>query len=69
MSQSFFSLGFLSHYFLWKLSAICGYKGYLYLYVFGMRRVSFSKIELAGGLASRLDLAVSSSREEIERLD
>ena len=50
-----FSLGFLSQYSLWKLSIFLGYVGYLYLCVFGMRRVSFSKIELAGGLASRLD--------------
>ena len=55
MSQSFFSLEFLSQYSLKKLSTICGCKGYLYLYVFGMRKVSFSKIELAGGLALRLD--------------
>ena len=63
MSQSCFSLRFLSQYSLWKLSIFRGYEGYLYLCVFGMRRVSFSKTELAGGLASRLDWAVSSSRE------
>ena len=68
MSQSFFSLGFLSQYSLWKLSIFCGYEGYLYLCVFGMRRVSFSKTELAGGLASRLDWAMSSSRELTEWL-
>ena len=33
MSQSCFSLGFLSQYSLWKLSTFCGYKGYLYLCV------------------------------------
>ena len=66
MSQSCFSLGFLSQYSLWKLSIFCGYEGYLYLCVFGMRRVSFSKIELAGGLASRLDWVTSSSRKLIE---
>ena len=43
MSQSCFSLGFLSQNSLWKLSIFRGYEGYLYLYVFGMRRVSFSK--------------------------
>ena len=69
MSQSCFSLGFLSQYSLWKLSTIRGYKGYLYLYVFGMRRVSFSKIELAGGLASRLDWTTSSNRKVTERPD
>ena len=69
MSQSYFSLGFLSQYSLWKLSNFCGYKGYLYLCVFGMRRVNFSKTELAGSLASRLDWAASSSRELTERPD
>ena len=69
MSQFCFSLGFLSQYSLRKLSTIHGYKGYLYLYVFGMRRVSFSKTELAGDLASRLNWAASSSREVIEWLD
>ena len=36
MSQSFFSLGFLSQNSLWKLSTIRGYKGYLYWCVFGL---------------------------------
>ena len=66
MSQSCFSLGFLSQYSIWKLSIFRGYKGYLYLWVFGMQRVSFSKTELVGGLASRLDWAASSSCELIE---
>ena len=66
MSQSCFSLGFLSQYSLWKLSIFHRYEGYLYLCVFGMQRVSFFKIELAEGLASRLDWAVSSSRELTE---
>ena len=66
MSQSCFSLEFLSQYSLWKLLIFRGYEGYLYLCVFGMRRVSFSKTELAGDLASRLDWAVSSSRELTE---
>ena len=30
VNQSYFSLGFLSQNSLWKLSFICGYKGYLY---------------------------------------
>ena len=51
----FFSLGFLSQYSFWKLSIFRGYEGYLYLCVFGMRRVSFFKTELAGGLTSQLD--------------
>ena len=41
MSQSCFSLGFLSQNILWKLSTIRGYKGYLYWCVFGMRKVKF----------------------------
>ena len=41
MSQSCFSLGFLSQNILWKLSTIRGYKGYLYWCVFGMRKVRF----------------------------
>ena len=55
MSQSCFSLGFLSQYSLWKLSIFRGHEGHLYLCVFGMRRVSFSKIKLAGDLALRLN--------------
>ena len=66
MGQSCFSLGFLPQYSLWKLSIFCGYEGYLYLCVFEMRRVSFSKTELAGSLALRLDWAASSSCELTE---
>ena len=55
MSQSWFSLGFLSQYSIWKLSTFRGYEGYLYLCVFGMQRVRFFETELAGGLALRLD--------------
>ena len=55
MSQSCFYLGFLSQYSLWKLSIFLGYEGYLYLSVFGMQKVSFSKTELASGLALQLD--------------
>ena len=62
MSQSCFSLGFLSHYSLWKLSTFRGYKGYLYWGENGMWKVRFFKTELAGGLDSRLDWVVSSSR-------
>ena len=66
MSQSCFSLGFLSQYSLWKLSIFLGYEEYLYLCVFGIRRVSFSKTVLAGSLALRLDWAASSSRKLTE---
>ena len=43
MSQSCFSLGFLSQNSLLKLSTIHGYKGYLHWCVFGMRKVNFSQ--------------------------
>ena len=66
MSQSCFSLGFLSQNSLWKLSTFCGYKGYLYWCVFGMRRVSFSQTEWIGNLASRLDWVASPSHELTE---
>ena len=66
MSQSCFSLGFLSQYSLWKLSIFHGYEGYLYWSENRMRRVMFFKTELAGDLASWLDWVASSSREQIE---
>ena len=66
MSQSCFSLGFLSQNSLWKLSTFRGYKGYLYWSDYGMRRVSFSKTEWTGDLASRLDWVASSSCELTE---
>ena len=69
MSQSCFSLGFFSQNSLWKLSTFRGYKEYLYWCVFGMRRVSFSKIKLVGDLASGLDWVVSSSHELTEWLN
>ena len=69
MSQSCFSLGFLSQYSLWKLSIFHGYEGYLYWSENGMRRVRFFKTELASGLASRLDSIVSSSHEQTELPD
>ena len=63
MSQSFFSLGFLSQNSLWKLSTIRGYKGYLYWCVFGMRKVSFFQTKWSSDWASQLDWVTSSSRE------
>ena len=66
MSQSCFSLGFLSQNSLWKLSTFHGYKGYLYWSENGMRRVSFSKTELAGDSASWLEWVASLSRELTE---
>ena len=61
MSQSCFSLGFLSQNILWKFSIFCGYKGYLYWNEKGMRRVSFFIIEWTRDLVSRLDWVASSS--------
>ena len=66
MSQSYFSLGFLSQNSLWKLSIFRGYKGYLYWSEKGMRRVSFSITKWTGDLASWLDWVASSSRELTE---
>ena len=63
MSQSCFSLGFLSQNSLWKLSKIRGYKGYLYWCVFGMRKVSFFQTKWSNDLALQLDWVTSSSRE------
>ena len=68
MSQSFFSLGFLSQKSLWKLSIFHGYKGHLYWSEKGMRRVSFSITKWTGDLASWLDWVVSPSRELTEWL-
>ena len=69
--SSCFSLGFLSQNSLWKLSIFRGYEGYLYLCVFGIRRVRFFQ-NRAGW---RLGLATWLSREfklwanRIARLD
>ena len=59
MSQSCFSLGFFSQNFLWKLSTICGYKGYLYWCVFGMWKFRF----VTNRVIWRLGLATWLSRE------
>ena len=50
----------LSQYSLWKLSIFREYEEYLYLCVFGMWRVSFSKTEL---ISWRLGLATWLSHE------
>ena len=63
MSQSCFSLRFLSQNSLWKLFTIRGYKRYLYWCVFGMWKVSFSQTKWSGDLTLRLDLATWLSRE------
>ena len=66
MSQSFFSLGFLSQNSLWNLSIFRGYKGYLYWSEKGMRRVSFSITKWTGDLASRLNWVARPNRELTE---
>ena len=63
MNQSCFSLGFLFQNSLWKLSFICGYKGYLYWGERRMWNVRFYKTGVAHGLTSQLDWVVRSSRE------
>ena len=66
MSQSCFSIGFLSQYSLWKLYTFRGYKGYLYWSENGMRRGRFFKTELAGRLDLWLDWVASSSHKVIK---
>ena len=66
MSQSCFSLGFLSQNPLWKLLIFRGYKGYLYWSEKGMRRVNFSIVKWTSDLTSRLDWVASPSHELIE---
>ena len=66
MSQSCFSLGFLSQYSLWKLSIFRRYKEYLYWSEKGMQRVNFSITKWTGDLASQLDLVASPNCELIE---
>ena len=67
ISQSYFSLGFLSQFSLWKLQFFVGMRG-IYTGV-RMECVRFFKIELAGSLASQLDWIASSSREQTELPD
>ena len=59
MSQSCFSLGFLSQNFLWKLSTIRGDMGSLYRCVFGMRKIRF----VTNRVVWRFGLATWLSRE------
>ena len=71
MSQSCFSLGFLSQYSLWKLSTFCGYKGYLYWSENGMWRVKFFQ-NRAGwrlGLMTWLSCEFKPRANKIARLD
>ena len=81
MSQSCFSLGFLSQNSLWKLSTFRGYKG-IYSRVYeeceesvttkqgilmtqGMRRVSYNQTGHFDDSSSRLERVASLSRELI----
>ena len=67
MSQSCFSLGFLSQNSLWKLSQNCGCKGIYIVGWEGMWKVSFFQTWCSGDLTSRLGWVVSSSREFKQR--
>ena len=64
MSQSCFSLGFLSQNSLWKLSQNRGYKGIYIVGWEGMWEVSFSQTGCSSNLTSRLGWVASSSREQ-----
>ena len=64
MSQSCFSLGFLSQNSLWKLSQNRGYKGIYIVGWEGMWKVSFSQTGCSGDLTSWLGWVTSSSREQ-----
>ena len=64
MSQSCFSLGFLSQNSLWKLSQNRGYKGIYIVGWEGMWKVSFSQTGCFGDLTSQLGWVVSSSRKQ-----
>ena len=63
MSQSCFSLGFLSQNSLWKLSTFRGYKG-IYSGVYEeCKRLGFDQIGHSGDLTLRLERVASLSRE------
>ena len=65
MSQSCFSLGFLSQNSLWKLSQNRGYKGIYIVGWEGMWKVSFSQIGCCGDLTSQLGWVMSSSCKQM----
>ena len=71
MSQSCFSLGFLSQNILWKLSTIRGYNGYLYWCVFGKRKVRFfpNRVVWRLGLATWLSCDSESQANYLARLE
>ena len=70
MSQSYFSLGFLSQNSLWKLSIFRGYMEYLYWSEKGMQRVSFSIIvDWRLGLATWLSCESKPRANQMASLD
>ena len=69
MSQSWFSLGFFSQNYLWKLSTFRGYKGIYSRVREECEKSVFSKTGHSGDLASRLEQVVSLSRELTARPD
>ena len=66
MSQSWFSLGFLSQNSLWKFSTFRGYKGIYSNVCEECERSFFYKTGHSSDLASRLIPVMSSSREIID---
>ena len=71
MSQSCFSLGFLTQNSLYKLSTIHGYKGYWYWCVFGMQKVRFvtNRVVWWLGLATWLSRKSKSRANCLARLE
>ena len=63
MSQSCFSLGFLSQNSLWKLSTFCGYKGIYSRVCEECEMSNFCKTGCSSDSLSRLGQVTSSSRE------
>ena len=61
MSQSFFSLGFLTQNSLWKLSTFCGYKGIYSSVCEECEKSIFIQIGYVGNLASRVEWVASLS--------
>ena len=69
MSQSCFSLGFLSQNSLWKLSTFCGYEG-IYSRVYKKcEKLCFNQTGHSGNSTSQLERVTSLSRELIAWLD
>ena len=63
MSQSCFSLGFLSQNFLWKLSTFRGYKGIYSREYEECEKLIFIQTRHSGDLTSRLERVASLSCE------